>query len=62
MPIVFLIIVMAVAGTAGRADGAHAGWALWWFSWWLIPIGIFTARRLLRGDPAERSGGAQDGR
>ena len=61
-PIVFLVIVTAVAGAGGRGGGAHAGWALWWFSWWLIPIGIFTARRLLRGDRAARSGGAQGGR
>ena len=62
VPIVFLVIVMAVAGAAHRGGGAHAGWALWWFSWWLIPIGIFTARRVLRGDRAARGGGVQGGR
>jgi hypothetical protein len=55
VPIAFLVIFMAAAGGAGRA-GWHAHWALWWMSWWLIPIAIFTARRLLRG------GGAQGGR
>ena len=59
VPITFLVIFMAVASAAGRAHGAHAGWALWWFSWWLIPIAIFTARRLLRGRGPQGSGGAQ---
>ena len=62
VPIMFLVIVMAVAGAAGRGGGAHAGWALWWFSWWLIPTGIFTARQLLRGGRAARGGAAQGGR
>lgn len=62
VPIAFLAIVIAVAGTAGRAGGYHAGWALWWLSWWLIPIAIFTARRLLRGGGPQESGGAQGGR
>jgi len=53
VPIVFLVIFMA-AGAGSRA-GWHAHWGLWWLSWWLIPIAIFTARRLL-------SGGAQGGR
>ena len=61
VPIAFLVIFMAVAGGAGRA-GWHAHWALWWLSWWLIPIAIFTARRLLRGGQPQRSGGAQGGR
>jgi uncharacterized protein DUF1707 len=55
VPIAFVVIFIAAAGGAGRA-GWHAHWALWWLSWWLIPIAIFTARRLLRG------GGAQGGR
>jgi hypothetical protein len=62
VPIAFLVILMAVASAAGHAHGAHAGWALWWFSWWLIPIAIFTARRLRRGGGPERSGGAQGAR
>ena len=62
VPIAFLVIFMAVASAAGRAHGAHAGWALWWFSWWLIPIAIFSARRLVRGRGPQRSGGAPGGR
>ena len=62
VPITFLVIFMAVASTAGRAHGAHPGWAIWWFSWWLIPIAIFSARRLLRGSGPQRSGGTQGGR
>ena len=62
VPIVFLVIVMAVAGAAHRGGGAHAGWALWWFSWWLIPIAIFSARRLLRGGGPQHSGGPQGDR
>jgi hypothetical protein len=48
VPIVFIAIVLAMAGAAGRAGG-HAVWPVWWIFWWLIPIGIITARRLLRG-------------
>ena len=62
VPITFLVLFMAVASVAGRAHGAHAGWALWWFSWWLIPIAIFSARRLLRGGGPQHSGGAQGDR
>jgi hypothetical protein len=70
VPIAFLVSVMAVATTAawahgahaGWTHGAHAGWALWWFSWWLIPIAIFSARRLLRGGGPQRSGGVPGGR
>jgi hypothetical protein len=70
VPIAFLVLFVAVANRggwaygahAGWAHGAHPGWALWWFSWWLIPIAIFGARRLLRGSGRQRSGGAQGGR
>jgi Domain of unknown function (DUF1707) len=62
VPITFLVLFMAVASVAGRAHGAHAGWALWWFSWWLIPIAIFSARRLLRGGGPQHSGEAQGDR
>jgi hypothetical protein len=69
-PVAFLVILMAVASVAGHvhgapagwAGGAHPGWALWWFSWWLIPIAIFSARRLLRGRGPQHSGGAESGR
>lgn len=62
VPIVFLVLFTAVASAAGRGHGAHPGWALWWFSWWLIPIAIFSARRLLRGGGPQHSGGAEGGR
>ena len=62
IPIAFLVMFMAVASAAARPHGAHAAWALWWFSWWLIPIAIFSARRLLRGGRRQRTGGAQGGR
>lgn len=55
VPIALFVIFMAVAGAAGRAGAGHAAWALWWF-WWLIPIGIFAARRRLRGDGPRRDG------
>jgi hypothetical protein len=69
VPIAFLVIFVAVASRAssargvhpGWAHGAHPGWALWWVSWWLIPIAIFGTRRLLRGSGPQR-GGAQGGR
>jgi DUF1707 SHOCT-like domain len=67
VPIAFLVIFVAVASRGGWAHGAHPGWAhgahpgwaLWWFSWWLIPIAIFSARRLLRGSRSQPSGGPQ---
>ena len=49
-----VFVAVAVAGGDGHGpDGGHPVWALWW----LIPIGIFTARRLLRGGrpPVHRS-------
>ena len=69
VPVAFLVIFMTVASVAGHVHGAHAGWAggahpgwpLWWFSWWLIPIAILSARRLLRGSGPRHSGGPQPG-
>jgi hypothetical protein len=66
VPIALFVIFMAVAGAAGRAGaghaawagGGHAVWALWWL-WWLIPIGIFAARRLLRGNGPRGNDGPQ---
>jgi Domain of unknown function (DUF1707) len=69
-PVALLVILMAVASVAGHVHGVHAGWGggahpgwgLWWLSWWLIPITIFGARRLLRGNGPQRSDGVQGGR
>jgi hypothetical protein len=69
VPIAFLVIFVAVASRGGwahgahpgLAHGAHPGWALWWFSWLLIPIAILSARRLLRGGRPQHDGGPQHG-
>ncbi len=47
--VALFVLFMAAAGSAARGLGHwHAAWAFWSF-WWLIPIGIFTARRWLTG-------------
>jgi hypothetical protein len=47
--VAFVAVFVALVASAGRGpDGPHHASALWML-WWLIPIAIFTARRLLRG-------------